>query len=104
MFVLPTLADFSPMALCEAMAMELPVIATAVGAIDELVADGDNGYLVPPGDAEAFRQRLLDLATSADLRRRMGSRGRAIAERCFDLHTNAERIAAVLRGAREEAG
>jgi glycosyltransferase involved in cell wall biosynthesis len=101
-FVLPTLADFSPIALCEAMAMELPVVATKVGAIDELVADDDNGYLVPPGDAEAFRHRVLELATSPELRRRMGARGRAIAERSFDLETNAARIAEVLRHARHQ--
>ena len=100
-FVLPTIADFSPIAICEAMAMELPVIATAVGAIDELVADGDNGFLVPVGDADAFRERLLELAGNPDLRQRMGQRGRAIVERSFDIEKNAERIAAVLHSARQ---
>jgi glycosyltransferase involved in cell wall biosynthesis len=101
-FVLPTQADFSPMALCEAMAMNVPVVATAVGAIDELVADGDNGYLVPAGDTDAFRTRLLELATSPALRHRMGARGRVAAEHNFDLETNAARIATVLRGVRRQ--
>ena len=52
-FVLPTMADYSPIAVCEAMAMELPVVTTAVGAVGEMVEDGVNGFVVPAGDANA---------------------------------------------------
>jgi starch synthase len=103
-FVLPTMADFSPLAVCEAMAMELPVISTAVGAVEEMIEDGVNGFVIGAGDTDALRARLGELIASPDLRRRMGSEGRAIAERSFDIEENADRIVAVLRGARHRVG
>jgi glycosyltransferase involved in cell wall biosynthesis len=98
-FVLPTHADFSPIAVCEAMAMELPVIAAAVGAVNEEVDDGLTGFMVPAGDVDALRTKLADLVASAELRRQMGERGRAKVERFFDMEASAERILAVLHHA-----
>jgi glycosyltransferase involved in cell wall biosynthesis len=79
--VLPSLTDGFGYAAGEAMASGLPVIVTPnVGAVD-LVEDGVNGYVVPAADAGAIRERLVHLAGSPDLVRRMGAAARATAKR-----------------------
>lgn len=72
-------------AILEAMALRLPVVATAVGGSPEVVRDGVNGYLVPPGAPAALARRLLDLSGDPAARKRMGERGRRIVEREFSL-------------------
>jgi glycosyltransferase involved in cell wall biosynthesis len=72
-------------AILEAMAMRLPMVATAVGGSPELVRDGQNGFLVPPGAPAALARRMIDLLGDAQLRRKMGERGRRIVEREFSL-------------------
>jgi glycosyltransferase involved in cell wall biosynthesis len=67
------------------MALRLPVVATAVGGSPEVVRDGVNGYLVPPGAPAALARRLLDLSGDPAARKRMGERGRRIVEREFSL-------------------
>lgn len=67
----------------EAMAHARPVVATAVGGLAELVADGETGFLVPPGDPQALRAAIDRLLGDAELRRRMGRAGRErIGELC----------------------
>jgi glycosyltransferase involved in cell wall biosynthesis len=72
-------------AIMEAMAARLPVVATAVGGSPELVREGVNGYLVPPGAPAALARRILDVLASAPLRRRMGERGRRIIQKEFSV-------------------
>jgi glycosyltransferase involved in cell wall biosynthesis len=72
-------------AIMEAMAARLPVVATAVGGTPELVREGVNGYLVPPGAPAALARRILDVLASQPLRRRMGERGRRIVETEFGV-------------------
>ncbi|HET7824244.1 MAG TPA: glycosyltransferase [Anaeromyxobacter sp.] len=72
-------------AILEAMAMRLPVVATAVGGTPEIVREGVNGHLVPPGAPGALARRILDLLERPPARRRMGERGRRIVEREFSL-------------------
>ncbi len=79
--VLPSLTDGFGYAAGEAMASGLPVIVTPdVGAAD-LVDDGVNGYIVPPRDPAAIRERLVHLANSPALLRRMGAAARDTASR-----------------------
>jgi glycosyltransferase involved in cell wall biosynthesis len=96
LFVLPTLADCFPLVIQEAMAAGLPVVATDVGAIGEAVRDGENGLLVPPGDARALGAALDALVDDSARRRAMGTRGRALAEQKFDSAANARRILSVM--------
>ena len=81
--VLSSAWEGMPNVVLEAMASGRPVVATAVGAVPEMVADGETGYVVPPGDREALAgamKRMMDLAT--DERRAMGESGRrAVRER-----------------------
>jgi len=72
-------------AILESMAMRLPMVATAVGGTPEIVREGQNGFLVPPGAPAALARRMVDLLEDAQLRRRMGEVGRRIVEREFGL-------------------
>jgi glycosyltransferase involved in cell wall biosynthesis len=72
-------------AILEAMAARLPVVATAVGGSPELVREGVTGFLVPPGAPAALARRILDVLASGPRGRRMGEKGRAIAEREFSV-------------------
>ena len=64
------------MAVLEAMAAGLPVVATAVGGTPEVVVDGVTGLLVPPRDPHALAEAILRLLRDPDLRKRMGGAGR----------------------------
>ncbi len=72
-------------AILEAMAARLPVVATAVGGTPELVRDGVNGLLVPPGSPGALARRMSEALADRVRARRMGERGRRAVEREFDL-------------------
>jgi glycosyltransferase involved in cell wall biosynthesis len=71
-FVLPSLSEGLSSAILEAMATSLPVIATDVGGIPELVKSGDNGLLVAPGDPVGLARAIQQLADNPEESRRMG--------------------------------
>lgn len=75
-FVLPSLQEGLPLALLEAMASGLPVLATTVGGIPDVVRDGTNGLLVPAGDGPALRDALVRLLGDRALRLRLGETAR----------------------------
>jgi glycosyltransferase involved in cell wall biosynthesis len=83
--VSPSYAEGISNAILEAMAMRLPVVATAVGGTPEIVREGVNGHLVPPGAPGAIARRILDLLDRPVARKRMGERGRRIVEDEFSL-------------------
>lgn len=80
LFALASDWEGAPLAVMEAMAAGLPVAATAVGGVPELVADGETGLLSAPGDARALSSSLARLASEADLRQAMGSAAAARAQ------------------------
>ncbi len=81
-FVLPTLAEGTPNSIIEAMAHGLPVIASAVGGVPDLVTR-ESGILVPPGDSKALAKAMTLLAYDHELRKRMGREARARYEKLF---------------------
>ena len=84
-FVLPSLWEGLPIALLEAMGAGLPVIATQVEGVEEIIVDGENGLLLPPADAESLKIAMLRLLAQPDLRVNLGSAGRALVEDAFSL-------------------
>lgn len=78
-FVLPSLSEPLGIAIIEAMAAGLPVVATSAGGIPELVRHGDNGLLTTPGDERELAEALVQMLRSPELRTRFGNSGRSIA-------------------------
>jgi glycosyltransferase involved in cell wall biosynthesis len=74
-FVLPSLTEGTPMALLEAMAYRLPVIASAVGGVPAMLSDRENGILVPPGDVAQLCQAMQTLTTTPALRDTLSEAG-----------------------------
>lgn len=99
LFVLPTRADSHSVASLEAMAMGLPVIATPIGGVVDVVQEGETGYLVPSDDFEALADRVRRLREDRELRLQMGLRGRKRVESHFDGDRIAAQVVDLLKGA-----
>lgn len=85
-------SEAMPLALTEAMACGLPVVATRVGGVPELVAHGETGWLVGPGEFDDIAGRCDELIRDAQLRQRMGERGRQRVLERFDLADCVQRM------------
>lgn len=81
----------------EAMACGVPVVATTVGAFEELLVDGETGFLVPPGDAPAIAQAVGRLLDDPELRASHASTARRRVEAAFRIENEAAAITAVYR-------
>jgi len=83
LFALPSLYEGSSLAVLEGMAARRAVVSSAIGGTDELVADGESGLLVPPGDGEALSAALRRLLGDRNLREEFAREARARVERDF---------------------
>jgi glycosyltransferase involved in cell wall biosynthesis len=92
------------MTCAEAMAHGRPVVASAVGGLLDLVADGETGILVPPGDVLALRSALRRLLDDPDLRRRLGEAGRRRISERFSRDAVTQATIAAYRDASAERG
>lgn len=97
-FALPSFAEGVPVVLMEAMATGLPVIATRIAGIGELVEEGASGFLVPPGDVDTLADRLCALLADAGQRSAMGQLGRACVVEEFDIAQEAARLDRLFEG------
>jgi colanic acid/amylovoran biosynthesis glycosyltransferase len=97
-FVLASFAEGLPVALMEAMAMEIPCISTFVAGIPELIRDGLDGLLVPASSEQALLAALERLISDAELRRRFAIAGRQRVEEFYDLQKNVRSLADTLQG------
>ncbi len=88
--VLASRTEALPTVVLEAMATELPVIATRVGGVPEMVEPDRSGLLVPVEDVDALRSAIERALTDESLRRTLGRRGRAIVESRFRVETMCE--------------
>ena len=89
-FVLPTYSEGLPRVVFEAMAVGLPVVASAVSGIPEIVEDANTGLLVPPGDEEALADRLQWVLEHPEEAREVGLRARAFAQCFFSIEAYVE--------------
>lgn len=103
----PSLCEALPFAVEEASAVGLPVVATSVGGLPELIRDGETGYLISPRDSNGLARAALRLLEHPELREWFGKRGRARMERLCTRENMVRKTTAVyeamLRPAREEA-
>jgi glycosyltransferase involved in cell wall biosynthesis len=91
-FILPTLTEALPTVLAEAMAARLPIIASAVGGIPEMITDGENGILLPPADTEALADACLRLLFDEEAAKSMGDAGWSVANQRFNIRVQAEQL------------
>jgi glycosyltransferase involved in cell wall biosynthesis len=90
-FVLPSLNEGMGRVLVEAMAAGLPIVATRVGGIPDLVKHGENGLLVPPANAGALERAISDLLSDKARRKRMGETGKKMC-RPYSIEAMVEKI------------
>jgi glycosyltransferase involved in cell wall biosynthesis len=88
--------DGIPNVIAEAMAMQLPVVSTAVSAIPELVVDGVNGLVVPPGDINAAASAIARLLNDPALVAALTKQGRQTILKTFDVEENVQQFATTL--------
>jgi L-malate glycosyltransferase len=94
-FVMASVREASPNVIIEAMAMGLPVVATRVGGIPELIVDGKTGLLVEPGDPNGLADAVVTVLSDEGRRREMGRAGRQRVEQFHSLKymvTETERV------------
>lgn len=92
LFLLPSRNEALPVSLMEAQACGLPVVASAVGSVHEIVRDGESGFLVPPGDVQALADRLTYLIDHPRAWLPMGRAGRAHVEARYDINKLNDRL------------
>lgn len=93
-FVFPSHREGMPMAILEAMASGLPVVATSVGGIPDLIVDGANGFLAVPHAPPALALSMAKLCRDAELRSEIGTRN-TIASRDHDVSGHAQKLLAI---------
>ena len=103
-YVSASRAEAFGLAMAEAMACGVPVVATATDGAREIVTDGVTGRLVPVGAAEALADALVALRTDADARAAMGARARAVAHARFGLERMVDETEQVYREAMNAEG
>jgi glycosyltransferase involved in cell wall biosynthesis len=99
LFVMSSFAEGVPVVLMEAMAAGIPVIATRIAGIPELVRDGHSGLLVAPGDAKEMTNAVDRLLGDAELRNRFAIAGRQDIEREYNIQTESRWLATILSSA-----
>ncbi len=93
--ILPSLSEGFSNTLLEAMAAALPVVATTVGSNSEVIREGRDGFLIPPGESRSLTTRLQELVDDPLLRERMGRSARARVECDFSISRTVNRMQAL---------
>lgn len=91
-FVLPTLTEALPTVLAEAMAARLPIVASRVGGIPEMVTNGQNGLLLAPQDQDGLASACKHLLDNPEKRLDMGAEGWKIVSRKFNINRQVEQL------------
>ncbi|MBA3323365.1 MAG: glycosyltransferase family 4 protein, partial [Pyrinomonadaceae bacterium] len=96
-FALASFAEGVPVVLMEAMAMEIPCVATRITGVPELIRDGVDGCLVTPADEDELAQAIAKLMDDPALRRRLGAAGRRRVLEKYDLPRNVNLLAGIFQ-------
>ena len=91
-FTLPSFAEGVPVVLMEALASGVPVVTTQIAGVPELVVQGGNGRLVPPGDGAALQKEIAALLNDPAARQSLGAAGRDRVRQEFNIHNEAARL------------
>lgn len=97
LYVLPARQATSPSEVATALAAGLPVVASRVDGLNELIHDGQNGLLVTPGDENSLYQAINRLINDPELRNSLGQNARLEAEKQFDARHNSQQVINFLR-------
>jgi len=84
-FVMSSLTEGTPISIMEAMSMKLPVVASRVGGIPELIHEGETGLLVNSDNPDEITDAVLNLLKSSKTRRKMGVRAREVVKKKFSV-------------------
>ena len=103
LYVLTSNWEGLPRSIIEAMRAGLPVVASNVGGVSEMVRDGENGFLVEPGNVEQLSERLQKVLSDPELRQRMGEKSRRYFEEGFRFEEMVEKTLEVYRAVVDEA-
>ncbi|GIV05863.1 MAG: glycosyl transferase family 1 [Fimbriimonadales bacterium] len=95
--LMTSLTEAFPITLIEAMACGLPVVATDIAGIPDIVVHGETGFLASPSEIDKLAQYVVQLARNPELRQRMGEAGRRRALAEFDVNVMVERYARMFR-------
>ncbi|GBD34994.1 N-acetyl-alpha-D-glucosaminyl L-malate synthase [bacterium HR36] len=101
-FLLTSISEGTPLAVLEAMACGLPVVATECGDLEQIVEPGKTGYLAPVGDDAMLAHYLLQLALSPERRRRMGMAARLACQRKYNWSNTVAKYAEIYDSALRE--
>jgi glycosyltransferase involved in cell wall biosynthesis len=97
LFALASFAEGIPVVLMEAMAMEVPCVATWITGIPELIRHGVDGWLVPPADEQQLADAIEKLMDDPDLRQKLGRSARIRVQEKYDLERSTGRLAEIYR-------
>ena len=95
LFLLPSYAEGMPMSILEAMGYGLPVVSTTVGGIPQLVTNGENGFLLEPGDTDGLADAVTEILSNLQLQTEMGRKSQEIVKTAHSLEDHCHRLMAV---------
>lgn len=90
--VLPSYREGLPMSILETMGQGIPNISTNIASIPEVIRDGENGFLITPGDVKALQDRILQLVSDDGLRREFSEKGARLIREEFSLKASIDRL------------
>ncbi|MGI9168223.1 MAG: glycosyltransferase family 4 protein [Pyrinomonadaceae bacterium] len=99
-FVLPSKLEIFPLTVLEAYASGLPVVASCVGALPEIIQEGENGFLVRPGNASELAECLRRILDDEQLRLKMAAVNRQTVETLYSKNLSVSKVAEIFRSLR----